>query len=262
MKSVGEVMGIGKTFEETMQKSLRMVSDSILGFCSYSVEDLTREQVIKILENPTPERVFAIYRAFELGITVQQINEFTRIDNWFLNRLHNIYLCSERLKKLTRKEELTHSQLLYYKVLGFSDRQMSLLINNKGNVVNLVNKSELEKYENEFRDYRLKLLVTPKVNIIDTLAAEYPVVTNYCYMTYNSTEHDIRPLNDKLYSKIAETVDKDSSRSPSMRYRDDKFSPLNKEKYDRKTLDKGEFPPLSSYFQYYTTVYNLLLLVN
>ncbi|XP_954765.1 carbamoyl phosphate synthase II, putative [Theileria annulata] len=239
MKSVGEVMGIGKTFEETMQKSLRMVSDSILGFCSYSVEDFSKEQVLKILANPTPERVFAIYRAFELGITVKEINEHTWIDNWFLNRLYNIYLCSERLKKLPRKEELTHSQLLYYKVLGFSDRQMSLLINNKGTVVNLVNKSELEKYETEFRDYRLKLNVMPKVNIIDTLAAEYPVVTNYCYMTYNSTEHDIRPLNDKLYSKISlDTLDRDSSRSPSSRYRDDKSSPFNKEKYERKTLDK------------------------
>ncbi|UKJ89235.2 carbamoyl phosphate synthase II [Theileria orientalis] len=230
MKSVGEVMAIGRTFEEVIQKSLRMVSESKLGFDSGSCSKLGLVEVKNLLENPTPERMHAIYRAFELGLTVEEVNTLTWIDNWFLHRLYNIYEWSNKLKA-RKLSDMTYDEMFHYKVLGFSDKQMAKFLaaspgastgtasfeganraasGVKPDLTNAtaastrvdgaVDEEESCETEDNVRSHRLSLGVTAKVKIIDTLAAEYPVVTNYCYLTYNSVEHDILPLNYKLVS--------------------------------------------------------------
>jgi len=175
MKSVGEVMAIGRTFEECFQKALRMTDPSIKGFQprakNYLKYDLERE-----LTKPSDRRVYAIAKAmYEEGMTVDQVHELTKIDKWFLSRLMDIVHASKGVEgqNLTSIE---YQQMLRLKKLGFSDIQLGQLTNSN---------------ERAARAARKDLSVVPVTKQIDTLAAEYPAQTNYLYMTYHGDENDI-----------------------------------------------------------------------
>ncbi|GAA5810447.1 dihydroorotate dehydrogenase [Mucor flavus] len=173
MKSVGEVMAIGRTFEETMQKAIRAIDYDLVGFAS---SDLIKDDEIEYeLTHPSDQRLFAIANAMEKGYTVDRIWELTQIDKWFLNRLMRIFKLGERLTGFT-KANLPGNLIRSAKQLGFSDRQ----------IANKINSNELA-----VRRLRQEFGVTPFVKQIDTVAAEFPAFTNYLYMTYNAVEHDI-----------------------------------------------------------------------
>ncbi|KAF1798270.1 hypothetical protein FB192DRAFT_1170387 [Mucor lusitanicus] len=173
MKSVGEVMAIGRTFEETMQKAIRAIDYNLVGFNS---SDLIRDEDLDYeLTNPSDQRLFAIANAMEKGYTVDRIWELTKIDKWFLNKLMRIHNLGERLTGFT-KANLPGNLIRSAKQLGFSDRQ----------IANKINSNELA-----VRRLRQEFGVTPFVKQIDTVAAEFPAFTNYLYMTYNAVEHDI-----------------------------------------------------------------------
>ncbi|KAG2208301.1 hypothetical protein INT47_006157 [Mucor saturninus] len=173
MKSVGEVMAIGRTFEETMQKAIRAIDYNLDGFVS---SDIIKDEDIEYeLTHPSDQRLFAIANAMEKGYTVDRIWELTKIDKWFLNKLMRINNLGDRLTGFT-KANLPGNLIRSAKQLGFSDRQ----------IANRINSNELA-----VRRLRQEFGVTPFVKQIDTVAAEFPAFTNYLYMTYNAVEHDI-----------------------------------------------------------------------
>lgn len=182
MKSVGEVMAIGRTFEEAVQKGLRMIGQGMHGFVAN--RDLEFADIERELSEPTDMRVFVIEEAFSKGYSVDKIHELTKIDRWFLNKLENIHSASEELKKYSALEELPAAEFCNAKRLGFSDFQ----------VARLVLKSEAADMDGavlKARARRKELGILPAVKQIDTLAAEYPARTNYLYLTYSGTEHDV-----------------------------------------------------------------------
>ena len=183
MKSVGEVMAIGRTFEEVIQKGLRMIGQGKHGFIE------NREMKVSDLDNalkePTDKRIFAIETAFRKGYDVDRIHELTKIDKWFLYKLQNLIVTDEELSKYNSIEEIPADLLRTAKEQGFSDFQVARAvikeqINERGEAANL-----------EVRALRKKLGILLVVKQIDTLAAEYPAQTNYLYLTYNGTENDI-----------------------------------------------------------------------
>nr|AAC47302.1 glutamine-dependent carbamoyl phosphate synthase [Babesia bovis]prf//2207313A carbamoyl phosphate synthetase [Babesia bovis] len=180
MKSVGEVMSIGRTFEEAMQKALRM-QVRVLGFNSGVMSGADSEAITEALRHPTPDHVAAIARAFELGMTVSDIHGLTKIDPWFLHRLHHLHILNAHLSILPSLSSFTPAMMRYYKVYGFSDRQISREI-----VKSTVS-------EDDVRELRKSWGIVPFVKVIDTMAAEYPAKTNYCYLTYNGIESDVLP---------------------------------------------------------------------
>ena len=182
MKSVGEIMSIGKSFEEVIQKGLRMVGQSMHGFVGNS--GLEFENLDEELENPTDLRIFAVAKALEEGYTIDRIHELTKIDHWFLNKLKNIVDYSQILKGHRKIDDLPVDVLREAKRLGFSDFQIARFVENpKGN---------MEKENIKVRTLRKKLGVLPAVKRINTIAAEHPDLTNYLYMTYGGgTDHDI-----------------------------------------------------------------------
>ncbi len=185
MKSVGEVMAIGRNFEEAIQKGLRMIGQGMHGFVAN--KELKIEDIEKELKEPTDKRIFAITEAFYKGYTIDQIHELTRIDRWFLQKLYNIYITANELETFEKIEELPSNLLRHAKQQGFSDFQVGRLV---------VGKGDEDVSMNEVRDYRKKLGITPVVKQIDTLAAEYPAQTNYLYLTYNGTANDVQYLGD------------------------------------------------------------------
>ena len=182
MKSVGEIMAIGRTFEEAVQKGLRMIGQGMHGFVGN--KDLEVEAIETELTEPTDMRIFVIAQALEAGFTVDRIWELTRIDRWFLYKLQNIFRLSHSLSKVTSLEELQDDLLKEAKRLGFSDFQIARLILKH-------EKTEVGKDMLRVRKYRIQRGILPVVKQIDTLAAEYPAVTNYLYLTYGGNEHDI-----------------------------------------------------------------------
>ena len=180
MKSVGEVMAIGRTWEESMQKALRMVDPGIKGFEPRG-KVLSKEQIVTELQKPTDKRVFAISQALETGeLSPEEITKNSNIDPWFLARLKRI---SDFRKKVsgTNLKSINAATMLQAKQMGFSDVQLaSILTDGKNNCS-----------EDDVRAHRLSLKVEPYVKQIDTLAAEYPAQTNYLYMTYHAGEHDV-----------------------------------------------------------------------
>ena len=181
MKSVGEIMSIGKSFEEIIQKGLRMIGQGMHGFVGN--RDLKFDDLDYALSHPTDMRIFAIAKALEEGYTVERIEELTKIDPWFLNGLKNIVDYAEVLKKYNRIEDLPADVLAEAKRLGFSDFQIARCVENPE-----VN------YEAEVlrvREHRKNLNVTPKVCRINTVASEYPDLTNYLYVTYGADAHQI-----------------------------------------------------------------------
>lgn len=183
MKSVGEVMAIGRTFEESFQKALRMVHPSVDGFVSKLPsmhQELTDGKLEDELVVPSNTRVYSIAKALHQNYTVDQIHELTSIDHWFLHKLDRIVEIEKDLKN-QQLGSLQRDDLLEAKQAGFSDRQLARLIGVP---------------ENDMRNERLKQGVRPWVKQIDTMAAEYPAKTNYLYMTYNGNENDLL-FNDK-----------------------------------------------------------------
>jgi carbamoyl-phosphate synthase/aspartate carbamoyltransferase len=177
MKSVGEVMAIGRNFEETFQKAMRMMAPSIAGFESLGrLKDESDEDLDKLLKYPDYERVFAVAEAFERGYSVDRIHQLTKIDRWFLSKLGNVDDLKKALEVLQDANKLTKPQMTSLKMAGFSDLQ----------IANRCNTSELI-----VRRKRLSMDIRPYVKQIDTLAAEYPAQTNYLYMTYCGNEDDI-----------------------------------------------------------------------
>ncbi len=190
MKSVGEVMSIGRTFEEALQKGLRMIGQGMHGFVEN--KEIVIPDVDKALHEPTDLRIFIISKAFRAGYTVDQIHDLTKIDKWFLYKLQNIIHTAEELEALSSinndNDKSDHYELMKRaKIQGFSDFQIARAIW-KDNMN--------EKHHDEVRKYRKNLGITPVVKQIDTLAAEYPARTNYLYLTYNGTENDMNYLGD------------------------------------------------------------------
>ncbi len=187
MKSVGEVMAIGRTFEEAIQKGLRMIGQGMHGFVANKqpkVDDLD-----KALRQPTDTRVFEISQAFEEGYTIEQIHNLTKIDRWFLQRLYNIKETADALSSLTSVDAISVELLRQAKRQGFSDYQVGKLINQ-----NVLRGDDLSL---SVRSHRLSLGICPVVKQIDTLAAEYPAETNYLYLTYNGSFNDINYEQDE-----------------------------------------------------------------
>ncbi|KZV65623.1 carbamoyl-phosphate synthase [Peniophora sp. CONT] len=171
MKSVGEVMSIGRTFEETIQKAIRAIDDQFAGFAKNDyVEDIDEELV-----NPTDKRIFAISTAFHRGYSVDKIWQMTNIDKWFLTKLQNIFKMEIALSNETITT-LTPEFLRRAKQLGFSDREIGVCVGSN---------------EIAIRRVRQESGIFPFVKQIDTVAAEFPAFTNYLYTTYNALEHDI-----------------------------------------------------------------------
>jgi carbamoyl-phosphate synthase large subunit len=188
MKSVGEIMAIGRTFEEAIQKGLRMIGIGMHGFVG-NRGDMEIVDIVEELTNPTDRRIFAIAEAFHKGYTVDKIWEITRIDKWFLMRLQNIYQLRTQLLDFNTLEILPADLLLDAKKLGFSDFQIARIVLKSG--IRDMNAESLK-----VRDFRKKHNIVPFVKQIDTLAGEYPAQTNYLYMTYNGSEHDVTFQHD------------------------------------------------------------------
>jgi carbamoyl-phosphate synthase large subunit len=188
MKSVGEIMAIGRSFEEAIQKGIRMVGAGMHGF----VGNRGEMEIIDIdgeLKNPTDRRIFAIAEAMHKGYSVDKIWEITRIDKWFLQKLHHIYTLRNELIKYNTLEELPVDLLLLAKKQGYSDFQIARLIFKHFDQTIYVDLLKV-------RELRKNLGIVPFVKQIDTLAGEYPALTNYLYLTYNGTEHDVEFQHD------------------------------------------------------------------
>lgn len=180
MKSVGEVMSIGKSFEEIIQKGLRMIGQGMHGFVGnkeIEFDDLDAE-----LTNPTDLRIFAIAKAFEEGYSVDRVNELTKIDVWFLEKLKNIFDYSLELKKYNNVQDLPLDVLREAKRLGFSDFQIARFVEDP--------QEDIEKISLKIRQLRKKENILPSIKRINTVASDNPDLTNYLYVTYDGSEHD------------------------------------------------------------------------
>ena len=190
MKSVGEVMAIGRTFEEAMQKGLRMIGQGMHGFVGNNTKEIPTDELDKALKAPTDTRVFAISQALHAGYTIEQIHVLTKIDCWFLDKLQSIVRTSQRLGEVAAIDKLPYELLLRAKRQGFSDFQIArFVLADKG--VKAGDKEALA-----VRSQRKQLGIIPVVKQIDTLAAEYPAETNYLYLTYSGTHSDINYEGD------------------------------------------------------------------
>ena len=190
MKSVGEVMAIGRTFEEAMQKGLRMIGQGMHGFVGNNTKEIPTDELDKALKAPTDTRIFAISQALHAGYTIEQIHTLTKIDCWFLDKLQSIVRTSQRLGEVAAIDKLPYELLLRAKRQGFSDFQIArFVLAAKG--VKAGDKEALA-----VRSQRKQLGIVPVVKQIDTLAAEYPAETNYLYLTYSGTHSDINYEGD------------------------------------------------------------------
>jgi len=187
MKSVGEVMAIGRNFEEALQKGLRMIGQGAHGFVAN--KEIVVPDIDKALREPTDNRIFVISKAFQKGYTVDEICELTKIDKWFLEKLYNIVVVSQEIEKANKPEEVDLELLKLSKQLGFSDFQIGRLI--------YKDKIDSEEQVMRIRKYRKALGIVPYIKQIDTLAGEFPAKSNYLYLTYNGQKHDIKYENDR-----------------------------------------------------------------
>ena len=180
MKSVGEVMAMGRTFCESFQKALRSLEIGRYGFgCDKEETSISQNQILSNLRTPNPERVFTLHQALKLGITVEEINQITGIDMWFLDKMEEL-VTTERFLEKTPLEEITPEDMRFVKQQGFSDRQIAFAT---------------KTTENTVRTYRKKLGVTPVYKLVDTCAAEFEAFTPYYYSTYEPAETEIKPTN-------------------------------------------------------------------
>ena len=181
MKSVGEVMAIGRSFGEALQKALRMLEVGALGFDPNLLPLPDREAVLAEISPPSSRRIFAIARAFVLGFTVEEVAQATAIDRFFLHELYALHTLRTALGNQTL-DSLDETLLRTAKQAGFSDLQLA---------------KQLGQTVDSVRERRQKLGITPKLRQIDTLAAEYPAQTNYLYLTYHADAHDVTPSPNK-----------------------------------------------------------------
>ena len=180
MKSVGEVMAIGRTFEEAIQKGLRMIGQGMHGFIENKAINVG--DIDQALKEPTDKRIFVIETAFRKGYDVEKVHQLTKIDRWFLYRLYNLLTTARRLEEYSNLTDLPAELIRTAKEQGFTDFQ----------IARAVLKSSMDNASLlEMRNLRKSLGITPVVKQIDTLGAEYPAQTNYLYLTYNGSEHDI-----------------------------------------------------------------------
>ena len=182
MKSVGEVMSIGRTFEEVIQKGLRMIGQGMHGFIEN--KEMSVPDIDKALKEPTDKRIFVIETAFRKGYDVEKIHQLTKIDRWFLQKLHNLLETAQDLEGYNKLEDVPQDLMRLAKEQGFSDFQ----------IARAVLKDEMgvgEDANRMVRNLRKQYGILPVVKQIDTMGAEYPAQTNYLYLTYNGCEHDI-----------------------------------------------------------------------
>ena len=189
MKSVGEVMAIGRTFEEAIQKGMRMIGQGMHGFVEN--KELEIPDIDAALREPTDKRVFVISKAMHRGYTIDQIHELTKIDKWFLYKLKHIIDIDEALKKCTSINVLDKELLRTAKIYGFTDFQIARAVGLENELHNM------HKALLVVRNLRKSMGILPVVKQIDTLAAEYPAQTNYLYVTYAGVKSDIEFHNDK-----------------------------------------------------------------
>ena len=188
MKSVGEVMAIGRTFEEAIQKGLRMIGQGMHGFVEN--KELQIDDIDAALHEPTDKRIFIISKAMQQGYTIDRIHELTKIDKWFLQKLQNIKDTSKALHACKSINVLDNDLLRQAKVQGFTDFQIA-------RALGMEEEMDIEEASLIVRRRRLSAGIVPVVKQIDTLAAEYPAQTNYLYMTYSGISHDIHYEHDK-----------------------------------------------------------------
>lgn len=182
MKSVGEIMAIGRTIEEVIQKGLRMIGQGMHGFVEN--KELVIEDIDRSLREPTDNRIFVISKAFRAGYTIDQIHDLTKIDKFFLHKLRNIIDTAEMLEQLSELSEITPELMRRAKVQGFSDFQIARAVLKR-------TVDDMETAQSKVREIRKEMGITPVVRQIDTLAAEYPAKTNYLYLTYDGHRHDV-----------------------------------------------------------------------
>lgn len=187
MKSVGEVMAIGRTFEEAIQKGLRMIGQGMHGFVEN--KEISIPDIDKGLSEPTDKRMFVIAKAMQNGYSVDRIHDLTKIDKWFLYKLQNIMDTSHELEGFDTIESVPAVLLRQAKGQGFSDFQIARSVLKE-------KMTDAEKANKMVRDFRKSLGIVPVVKQIDTLAAEYPAQTNYLYLTYNADSNDVTYLHD------------------------------------------------------------------
>lgn len=188
MKSVGEVMAIGRTFEEVIQKGLRMIGQGMHGFVDN--KEIKINNVDEALREPTDKRIFVIEKAFKAGYTIDQIHDLTKIDRWFLQKLYNIHKTDQELHACTSINVLDNELMRKAKIQGFTDFQIA-------RAVGMEQDMDIEKAIMAVRARRKQAGIVPVVKQIDTLAAEYPAQTNYLYVTYSGIAHDIQFEHDK-----------------------------------------------------------------
>ena len=187
MKSVGEVMSIGRTFEEVIQKGLRMIGQGMHGFIEN--KEMSVPDIDKALKEPTDKRIFVIETAFRKGYDVEKIHQLTKIDRWFLQKLHNLLETAQDLEGYNKLEDVPQDLMRLAKEQGFSDFQIARAV--------LKNEMGVGEDANRMvRNLRKQYGILPVVKQIDTMGAEYPAQTNYLYLTYNGREHDICYEND------------------------------------------------------------------
>lgn len=184
MKSVGEVMAIGRTFEEAFQKGLRMIQQGMHGFVGN--KELYTNNLEKDLNEPTDRRVFFLGQAFDQGWSIDKIHDLTKIDKWFLQKCQHIMDLATEAEQY-KKSEIPYELLKELKQNGFSDYQIARIVATKENV---------DQVAENIRAYRKKVGIVPVVKQIDTLAGEFPAQTNYLYLTYNGTANDVHYLGD------------------------------------------------------------------
>lgn len=189
MKSVGEVMAIGRNFEEAIQKGLRMIGQGMHGFVEN--KELKIDDIDAALREPTDKRVFIISKAMHKGYTIDQIHELTKIDKWFLEKLKHIIDIDETLQRCTSVNVLDKELLRTAKVYGFTDFQIARAVGLEKEMGNM------HKASLVVRNLRKSYGILPVVKQIDTLAAEYPAQTNYLYLTYSGVASDVRFDNDR-----------------------------------------------------------------
>ena len=187
MKSVGEVMAIGRTFEEAIQKGLRMIGQGMHGFVEN--KEIKIPDIDHALKEPTDKRIFVISKAMRQGYSLERIHELTKIDRWFLYKLHNIVMTADELETFDSVDKLPEALLRQAKEQGFSDFQVAREVLKDS-------MTDAEKSLLRVREIRKELGIVPVVKQIDTLAAEYPAQTNYLYLTYNGRENDVKYLHD------------------------------------------------------------------
>ncbi|MBQ9584077.1 MAG: carbamoyl-phosphate synthase (glutamine-hydrolyzing) large subunit [Bacteroidales bacterium] len=186
MKSVGEVMAIGRSFEEALQKGLRMIGQGAHGFVGN--KELEVADVDEALREPTDKRIFVLAKALQKGYTIEQIHQLTKIDKWFLHKLYNMVVTWDALQRFSTVDEVPSELLRTAKRQGFSDHQVARAVYR--------DIDDIEPMQDAVRTRRKALGIVPCVKQIDTLAAEFPARTNYLYLTYNGSKNDIDYEND------------------------------------------------------------------